>query len=153
MSSLGLEGLAQLAEKDNAVVALCEIDGEAIAGRVALRSGESVFASYSGLDPRYWQLGSLTLLLVMIAKDAIEQGHRSLNLSLNPDPAKQRWTQQIEIHNEFVVVAPARRSRLLFSLFWQARFARVLRQRQRRALPEVPAAPDSADPTRAATHT
>lgn len=137
VSDLGVSGVARLAETGNAYVALCEIDGEPVAGRVALRAGGSTFVSYSGLDPRHWQLGSLTLLLATVAQQAIEQGDRSLNLSLNPDPAKQRWTQEIEIHNEFVVVAPSRRSRFLFSLFWQARFARVLRQRIRLAAAEI----------------
>ncbi|HEY2777896.1 MAG TPA: GNAT family N-acetyltransferase [Gaiellaceae bacterium] len=133
ISKLGTIGVQRLAETDNACVVLCEIDGEPVAGRIALRAGGSAFVSYSGLDPRFWQLGSLTLLLVTIAQRAIEQGDRMLNLSLNPDPAKQRWTKQIEIHNEFVVVAPSRRSRLLFSLFWQARSARVLRQQIQRS--------------------
>jgi CelD/BcsL family acetyltransferase involved in cellulose biosynthesis len=137
VAELGASGVSALAESGNAYVALCELDGEPVAGRIALRAGGSTFVSYSGLDPQQWQLSSPTLLLAAIARRAIEQGDRSLNLSLNPDAAKQRWTQQIEIHNEFVVVAPSVRSRFLFSLFWQARFGRVLRDQRRAALRSV----------------
>jgi CelD/BcsL family acetyltransferase involved in cellulose biosynthesis len=130
-AAFAVAGTAALAEAGHAYVALCEIGGEPVAGRVVLRAGGATFLSYSGLDARFWQLSTPTLLMTAIVRRAIEQGDRVLNLSLNPDPAKQRWTQQVEIHNEFVVVGPARRSRLLFSLFWQARFGRALRDKRR----------------------
>jgi CelD/BcsL family acetyltransferase involved in cellulose biosynthesis len=128
---LGVEGAAALARDGRAYAALCEIDGTPAAGRLVLRSGGTSFLSYSGLDPEHWELSSPTLLLTSIARRAIDVGDAVLNLSLNPDAAKQRWTQQIELHNEFVIVAPSQRSRLLFTLFWQARFARMLRDRRR----------------------
>lgn len=131
ISNLGVEGTSALARSGNAHVALCLIDGEPTAGRVVLRAGGEAFLSYSGLDPRYWELSSSTLLITEIVRRAIADGDRSLNLSLNPDSAKQRWTQRVDIHNEFVVVAPSRRSRTLFSLFWQARSARALRDKRR----------------------
>jgi CelD/BcsL family acetyltransferase involved in cellulose biosynthesis len=133
VAELAAVGTSALAEAGHAYVTVCEIDGAPAAGRVVLRAGGQSFLSYSGLDPAHWQLGSPTLLLTEIIRRSIADGDRALNLSLNPDSAKQRWTQRIELHNEFVVVAPSRRSRALFSLFWQARFARALRDRRRYA--------------------
>ncbi len=127
---LALDGLTGLGELGDAYVALCEIGGRPVAGRVVLRAGGRSFLSYSGFDTALWRLSSPTLVLSAVIERAIADGDRALNLSLNPDSAKQRWTERVEVHNEFVLVGPARRSRALFSLFWQARSARALRDKR-----------------------
>lgn len=133
ISELAVEGPASLARTGNAYAALCLVDGQPAAGRVVLRAGGEAFLSYSGLDPRHWELSSPTLLISEVIRRAIADGDTSLNLSLNPDSAKQRWTQSIDAHHEFVIVGPSRRSRTVFSLFWQARSARALRDKRRAA--------------------
>ena len=56
---------------------------------------------------------------------AIGRGDTSANLSLNPDESKLRWSEQIELHNEFLLVSPRRRARLATSLYLLQRWART----------------------------
>lgn len=131
VSRFALDACERLGEAGGASVVLCQIDGQPVAGRVVLRAGGGVFLSYSGLDPAHWRLGSPTMLMAAVIRRGIADGDRLLNLSLSPDPSKLRWSERIDFHNEFLIVAPSRRSRALFSLFWQARSARVLSDRYR----------------------
>jgi len=57
------------------------------------------------------------------------------NLSQHPEEGKLRSSETLELHNDFIVVAPRQRSRLAFSLYWQVSSAR----RGRPARPEHPA--------------
>ncbi len=124
------DAYAGLAATGNASVAISRLRSEPIAGRVVMRSGGSVFLSFSGLDPAYWRLGAATSLIVATIRRGIAAGDDLLNLSLNPDPAKLRWSDGIEFHNEFVIVAPSRRSRAALALVWQLGSARALAGRR-----------------------
>lgn len=121
---------AGLAATGHASVALCHVDANPVAGRVVLRAHGDVFLSFSGVDPAYWHLGAATALIVASIREAISRRERTLNLSLNPDPAKLRWSNQLEFHNEFLVVAPSRRARAALQLFWQVRAGKSLAGRR-----------------------
>ena len=119
-----------LAATGNAAGALLNVGGTAIAGRVVLRAGGGAFLSFSGADPEHWTLGASTALIVAAIQRAIAQGDRSVNFSINPDGAKLRWSEEIEQHNEFLVVGPTRRAQRAFDLFWQMRAHRALARRK-----------------------
>ncbi len=125
------DACAGLAATGNASVALCRVRGEPVAGRVVMRSGGSRFLSFSGLDPAYWRMGAATSLIVATIQRGIAAGDDLLNLSVNPDPAKLRWSDRIDFHNEFVIAAPSRRSRSALALIWQIRSTQVLAGRRR----------------------
>jgi hypothetical protein len=107
------------------------------AGRLVLRGSRSVFLSFSGIDPAWWHLSPGTMLISELMKAAMARGDSLVNLSLYPEEGKLRWSEALELHNDFIVVAPRRRSRLAFSLYWQIRSMRRgwPARTQRRALP------------------
>jgi hypothetical protein len=121
---------AGLATTGHATVALCLIDSTPIAGRVVLRAHGSAFLSFSGVDPAHWHLGAPTALIVASIRQAISRQDDALNFSVNPDPAKLRWSDRLEFHNEFLVVAPSRRSRAKLAVYWQVRAGRSLTVRR-----------------------
>jgi CelD/BcsL family acetyltransferase involved in cellulose biosynthesis len=95
------------------------VDDSPAAGRLVLRGNRSVFLSFSGIDPAWWDLSAGTTLTGEVLKAAIGRGDSVANLSLHPEEGKLRWSETLELHNDFIVVAPRRRSRLAFSLYWQ----------------------------------
>ena len=103
---------------------LLHVNDEPAAGRLVLRGNRSVFLSFSGIAPAWWDLSPGTTLTAEILKSAIGDGDSVANLSLHPEEGKLRWSETLELHNDFIVVAPRRRSRLAFSLYWQLSSAR-----------------------------
>jgi CelD/BcsL family acetyltransferase involved in cellulose biosynthesis len=89
------------------------IEGADAAARLILRGNRSIFFSVAGLDPAYWDYGPGTMLMVEAVREAIVRGDASANLSMNPDEGKLRWSERIEVHNAFMLVAPRRRSRVV----------------------------------------
>jgi CelD/BcsL family acetyltransferase involved in cellulose biosynthesis len=107
---------------------------EPAAGRLVLRGNRSVFLSFSGINPEWWDLSAGTTLTSEILKAAIARGDSAANLSQHPEEGKLRWSETLELHNDFIVVGPRRRSRLGFALYWQLSSAR-------RGRPERPERP------------
>jgi hypothetical protein len=124
------DATAGLAATGHAAVALCLIDSNPIAGRVVLHAHGAAFLSFSGVDPVHWHLGAPTALIVASIREAMLRGDEALNFSVNPDPAKLRWSDRLEFHNEFLVVAPSRTARAKLSLYWHARAGRSLTGRR-----------------------
>jgi hypothetical protein len=60
-----------------------------------------------------------------VLQAAIRRSDTSANLSLNPDESKLRWSEQIEQHNEFLLISPRRRARLSTGLYLLQRSART----------------------------
>jgi CelD/BcsL family acetyltransferase involved in cellulose biosynthesis len=121
----------------NASVGLVRLDGEPIAGRLLLQSNRGVFFSLSGFEPGHWRLGAAAELTGAAIRRGIESGVEVVNFSGSPDSGKLRWSEEIECQNEFLVVAPRRRSRLLFSAWWQLRSRRSVDRSRRRALKQA----------------
>jgi CelD/BcsL family acetyltransferase involved in cellulose biosynthesis len=117
---------AGMAAYDSAAVSVLRLDGEPIAGRLLLGVNRGVFFSFSGLEPRHWRLGASAALTAAAIRRAIEHGDKRVNFSSSPDSGKLRWSEQLDFQHEFLVVAPSRHSRLLFSLWWQHRARRLL---------------------------
>ena len=96
-----------------------------------MHANKSLFLSFSGADPEAWHLGASTFLIVEAIRRSIEQGDNVMNLSKYPDQAKLRWSEQLSFQHEFVAVAPSRKSRRVFSAFWQIRAHRQVARRRR----------------------
>lgn len=88
------------------------IGGEDAATRLVLRGNRSLFFSVSGLDPRFWDYGPGTMLMRETLRAAVARGDTSANLSMHPDESKLRWSERLEVHHTFLLVAPRRRARL-----------------------------------------
>lgn len=121
------DAVERLAGAGNAHVYTLVIDGEVAAAQVVLRGHGTLFFSLSGLDPRWWDMNALPLLLHRAMTDGIDLGDRLANLSVGPSVAKLRWSEQLELHQDFILVGARRLSRLAFSAYWQARAGVVLR--------------------------
>jgi CelD/BcsL family acetyltransferase involved in cellulose biosynthesis len=134
---------------------LLEIDGAPAAGRLVLHANGVTFFSFSGFNPQWWAYNTPTTLMAETLRAAIARGDRLANLSLGPDVAKLRWSNQLQTGHDFVVVAPQRRSRIVFTLFWQLRAAALV-ERERRychrplAPTPVPATPAAEKPCKSA---
>jgi hypothetical protein len=68
-------------------------------------------------ERQHWDLGLGTQINLRCMHDAIERGDTVVNLSQNPDQKKMRWSEHIEVHNEFRIVSPRRGARLRTGLF------------------------------------
>jgi CelD/BcsL family acetyltransferase involved in cellulose biosynthesis len=97
------------------------IDGAKVAGRLVLRANKSIFFSFSGFDPKWWDYGISTTLMAEILRTSIEHGDGIANLSIDPNIAKLRWSERLVFYNDVILVGTRRRSRLAFSLWWQRR--------------------------------
>ena len=122
------DAVRRMFEAGHAVPTFLRVDGIPVAGRLILQANGAVFYSLSGLDPNWWWHNTPTTLMAESLRRAIERGGTVANLSLGPDVSKLRWSEQLEMHEEFVMIGNRLRSRLAFSLFWQLRAADLLRR-------------------------
>ncbi len=122
---------------------LLRVDGNAVAARLVLRSNGALFMSISGFDPAWWDYGPLTLLDSEALKAAIGRGDTLANLSIGPDTSKLRWSERLELHQDFVLVGNATRSRLAFSAWAAASAVKTIGENRRRARSRRTAPPAS----------
>lgn len=125
----------------HAVPTLLRIDGIPVAGRLILKANGAVFYSLSGLDPKWWWHNTPTTLMAESLRRAIKRGETVANLSLGPNVSKLRWSEQLEVHEGFMMIGSRLRSRLAFSIFWQLRAqlraAELLRRGRTQARPRA----------------
>ena len=120
-----------MAAAGRAKVASIVVDGAAIASVLVLRANGCAFLSASGMDPRWWEQGPMTLLIRECLGDAIESGDRYVNLSRGPNASKLRWSEELEVHHHFNLVAGTPRSRRVFALYAPWRTLAEFRMRAR----------------------
>ncbi len=104
-----------MAESGRAQILTLDVDGAEIAAQIVLHAADSAYIGFSGVDPDWWTVGAVTLLQWHAAESAIEQGRQTFNLSVGPNLAKLRWSEQIVQHPGFAVSAPRRYSQLAFT--------------------------------------
>jgi Acetyltransferase (GNAT) domain len=121
----------RLFDSRHLIPSLLYVNDKPVAGRLLLHANRSTFFSFSGFDPAWWPCNVATTLTAQCLYGAIERGDVVANLSAGPDQSKLRWSERLELHQDFMVVGPRRSSRAAFSIFWQLRAARVLRQERR----------------------
>lgn len=108
--------------------------GVLISQLLAFHAPSSTYCGLSGLTATAWQYSPTTLLQWHAYQDTRLDGRRFFSLSTGPDQAKLRWSRELRVHPEFVVVAPRRRARAAFALYSQASQAARLRGDNRRQL-------------------
>jgi len=116
----------QLAARGAVVPCVLEVDGRPAAARLVLRANGTVYFFASGSDPAWWDQGVPTTLMVECLKRAIAGGDRRANLSTGIDVSKLRWSEDLALWQDFVVVRGRTRSRLAFGVWWQLRAAGLL---------------------------
>ena len=102
------------------------VDGEAAAARLLLTANGVSFFSSSGFAAKWWPYSVATTLMAECLRYAIDRQDTLANLSPGPDVAKLRWSECLDLHQEFLMVGPRRRSRLAFSVYWQLRAAALI---------------------------
>lgn len=118
----------QLAPGGHVVPCLLEVDGRPAAARLVLRANGVLYFFVSGVDPAFWDQGVATTLMVECLARAIADGDRLANLSTGVDVSKLRWSERLELWQDFVVVRGRLRSRLAFNAWWQLRAASLVRR-------------------------
>lgn len=90
------------------------VDGEVAATQLILHTATASYSSVSGATEQIWPYSAITYLQSQAVSDAQAAGHRQLCLSTGPTQAKMRWTDTVEMHPSFALIAPRRKSRALY---------------------------------------
>lgn len=114
-------------------IALLEIDGRPVAAQATLSGGGTTHLLMSGLDPAWWDVGAVTELVGDVVRRAIAAGERRLNFSSGPTVSKLRWSERLELHQDFVLVPPRARARLAYGLYASVAAVRQFRRAAGRA--------------------
>jgi CelD/BcsL family acetyltransferase involved in cellulose biosynthesis len=109
------EAVTKMAASGRAELLTLDVAGTARAALLVLRAPGSSYLAVSGVDPDWWHTSPVTLLQWTAMCRAVVRGDREVNLSVGPDVAKLRWSEQVVPHMEFVVCGPSTRSRLLLA--------------------------------------
>jgi len=104
----------RLALRDRVRVYEVETGGEVLAAQLVLRTATAGYASVSGVSEQGWRFSSVTHLLWQAVVDSHAAGHAELNLSIGPNQAKLRWSDQVRHFPDYVVLGPRRRSRTAY---------------------------------------
>jgi hypothetical protein len=121
----------RLLETSSATPALLEVDGDVVAARLLLHAGGETFFSLSGFAPDWWEFGVATTIVAEALRARIERGDTCANFSTGPERSKLRWSRELRLHHDFVLVRKRPRSSLAFGAFWTMRAATHLyRHRQ-----------------------
>lgn len=128
-------GVTALAPHGGAAVYLLTVHGETAAALLTLRGSGCTYFLLSGMSERSWEFSPITLLQGRAVDDAIMLGHQWVNLSTGPDTAKLRWSEQLAMSTEFVLVPDRPFARAAFGVFWQASAAAAIRRERLRHKP------------------
>jgi CelD/BcsL family acetyltransferase involved in cellulose biosynthesis len=120
------------AERGGAALYRLLVHGEAVAALLVLRTRDSSYLLLSGMSQQAWEFSPTTLLQGRAIDDAVALGHRWVNLSAGPDTAKLRWSEELALNSEFVLIPDRRAARLAFGAYWQASAAAQLARERRR---------------------
>ena len=113
-------------------IALLELDGRPLAAQSTLRGGGTTYLMVSGLDWIWWELGAMTEVIGEIIQAAIRRGDRAVNLSTGPVVSKLRWSERLELHQDFTLVSDQPRSQALFSAYTSLSALRRFRRERTR---------------------
>ena len=106
---LGARGLATVYE--------LQLDGQVMAAQLALHAPGLTYIHSSGFAAEIWDLGPVTHLQGEAISAAADRGERWVNLSPGPNVAKLRWSEQIEVHDDFAYGCGSKALRWRYGLF------------------------------------
>ena len=131
-SSLLLSALTASADRGGACIYRLLVDGHAAAALLVLRTDECSYFLLSGMSEPSWKYSPITLLQGCAIDDAIKLDHRLVNLSTGPDTAKMRWSEEVSVHPEFVLVSNRPLSLTTFGTYWLASATAALKRERGR---------------------
>jgi CelD/BcsL family acetyltransferase involved in cellulose biosynthesis len=126
------EALSAMAARGQAQILTLDVDGTAVAAQLVLTAPGGSYLGFSGLDPKWWHVGPVTLLQLHAAELAVERGQATFNLSVGPSVSKLRWSEQISQHPEFIVCGPRWSSRFAFTGYRMLAAAAAVRRESQR---------------------
>jgi hypothetical protein len=85
------DALARLAVIGRMAVATLSVGGEVIGAQAFLQTPRTVWAYYSGFDPRWRRFSPLTIITAGFLRQAIDRGARQLCFAPGQAPWKSRW--------------------------------------------------------------
>jgi CelD/BcsL family acetyltransferase involved in cellulose biosynthesis len=94
------------------------------AALLVFHANESMLLSVSGMDPEWWDYRPVTLLRHACIRAGIASGVKRVNFLAGPNAGKLDWSETIEVHHTFAVVAGRRRSRALYGGYRSYRLLR-----------------------------
>jgi CelD/BcsL family acetyltransferase involved in cellulose biosynthesis len=110
------------------------VEGDRVGGIATLLAPQAVYFAFSGLEPKWWDFSIVTLLQFEAFKRAIGNGRRHADLSVGVDVAKLRWSEDIMLHPEFVLLRRRARSEAFaIPYLVGSAGARLIRERERHA--------------------
>lgn len=124
--------LSASGDRGGACIYRLVVDGCAIAALLVLRTAECSYFLLSGMSEPSWEYSPITLLQGYAIDDAVKLGHRQVNLSTGPNTAKMRWSEQISVHPEFVLIPDRPLSLATFGTYWLASAAASLKRERGR---------------------
>jgi CelD/BcsL family acetyltransferase involved in cellulose biosynthesis len=102
-----------------------------IAALLVLRTKECSYFSLSGVSREGWDYSPVTLLQGQAIDDAIKLGQSFVNFSVGPNTSKLRWSEEISVQSEFLLIPNRRLSAGFFGGYWMALAGTTLRREQR----------------------
>ncbi len=110
------DALTRMAGHERLSVYELLVGDQVMASQLILHTRTASYSSISGATDEIWPYSAVTYLQSRAVADAQQDGHVRMCLSIGPNQAKMRWTDRVEVHTEFAVVGPHRRSRGLYLL-------------------------------------
>ena len=89
-----------LAARGVARVLLLEVDGTAVAARVAFQMPGCLYLYYSGYDPAWSKYSVATTIVAETIRHAIGRGVPRLHLSMGQDVSKSRWGPETTLRHD-----------------------------------------------------
>ena len=111
------DAVGRMAAQGRVELLVLVVDGAAVAAQLVLRAPDAAYFALSGVDPRWWHAGPVTLLQYTAIERAAARGDGEVNFSVGPDVSKLRWSDHVVQHPEFVVCGTRARSRRLLSAY------------------------------------
>ena len=109
--------LRGLAERGELRIFELEIDGAAVASRIAFLLGSDLYLYFTGYDPTWKTYSVMTVLMTEIFKWAFAHAVERINLSTGRDQSKLRWKPREVLFRDAVQVSPTMRARAAFRVF------------------------------------
>lgn len=109
--------LPALGRLGRATVIELELDGAVVAAQLALHAPGTTYFHSSGFVPAVWSLGAVTFLQGLLAADAADRGEQWLNFSPGPNVAKLRWSETLDMHQDFAFGAGSNSLRWRYGAF------------------------------------
>jgi CelD/BcsL family acetyltransferase involved in cellulose biosynthesis len=124
--------LAVAADRGGVCIYRLFVDSRAIAALLVLRTPVTTYLLLSGMSEEAWDYSAVTLLQGLAMDDAEQLGHRYVNLSTGPNTPKLRWSQEILVHPEFLLVPDRPLSLARFGAYYLVAAAAALKRERRR---------------------